>query len=400
MSILTDTSSTSDVFSALMQASSSRESVANSLLSSGTTLYSQKKYAEAAKSFKAASALNPSLATAYTYLGYSYTQLGKKQDAVNALKLSLKVDKTQDQVYTDLANLYIDMKDNTNAEKTLKSAVTENNQNTAAYYTLGQLMAQRKDYTDAETQFRKVIKLEPKNANGYYALGMALNGEGRSREAITSLKTAVSLKKDFVPALLELGNAYAATGDTYNATEQLTKLQNIDTSAASQAADDLSATLANPGISYIDPSGSSLPTALRTISLSALDAIANTNELSTAGGTKNLTVKIVFNTDMDYDSVTNIGNWSISKASGGTGGVYNNGLYSAQSVAVPAIPQSVTYDPTTMTANLVFSVRQNSAVNGTIDPSHLVFKFSGTDANGKAMDESADQIDGASSSAF
>ncbi len=392
----TDTSTLAGPFAALALRDSARESVANSLLASGTTLYSQQKYAQAAKTFKAASAMNPTLASAYTYLGYSYTQMGKNQDAVNALKLSLKVDKTQDQVYTDLANLYIDMGKTTDAETTLKSAVQQNNQNTAAYYTLGQLMAQRKDYTGAETQFRKVIRLEPKDGNGYYALGMALNGEGRSSEAITTLKTAVSLKKDFVPALLELGKAYATKGDTYNATEQLAKLQNIDTSAASQAADDLEATLSNPGISYINPSGSSLPTVFGTMPLLLLDPV----NLATAGASKNFTLKIAFNTDMDYESVTNIANWSISKASGGTAGVYNNGLYTANSVAIPAIPVSVTYDPVNRVANLVFTMRQNSSATGTIDPSHLVFKFLGVDANGKAMDPDADQIDGASGSAF
>ena len=389
-------SSTSNAFDALALRDNYRQSVANSMLSAGTTLYSKKKYAEAAQAFRGAAALNPALASAYTYLGYSYTQMGKKQDAVNALKLSLKVDKTQDQVYTDLANLYIDMKQTTDAETTLKSAVKQNNLNTLAYYTLGQLQSQRKDYKDAETNFRKVIQIEPKNGNGYYALGMALNGQGRSSEAITALKKATSIKKDFVPALYELGTAYAASGDTYNANQQLTKLQSIDTSAASTAASNLKAALAKPGMSYIDPAGSTFTTVFSKIPLLALDATT----LSTAGATKDFTLKIAFTSDMDYQSVTNIANWSISKASGGVAGVYNNGLYSAKSVAVPAIPKSVTYDPTTKEARLVFTLRQNSTVDGTIDPSHLVFKFLGKDANGKTMDESADQIDGANSSAF
>ncbi len=399
----TDTSNTSGPFDALALQEGIRNNVANSALAAGTTLYSQKKYTQAAQAFKQAAALNPALAQAYTYLGYSYTQMGKKQDAINALKLSLKVDKTQDQVYSDLANLYVDMKKPTDAENTLKSAVQQNNQNTPAYYTLGLLLAQRKDYTDAETQFRKVIKLEPKDGNGYYALGMALNGQGRSNEAITELKKAVSLKKDFVPALTELGKAYAAKGDTYNAQDQLNKLQKISTSDAQLAAEDLKNTMFKPGISYINPSGSSLPTVFPTMPLLALDA----STLATPGATKEFTIKIVFNTAMDTSSITNIANWSITKASGGTAGIYNNGLYSPKSVAVPAIPKSVTYDPVSNEARLVFTLRQSDTIdpdtglpNGTIDPSHLVFKFLGKDQSGRSMDESADQIDGASGNAF
>jgi Flp pilus assembly protein TadD len=423
----TDTSSTSGPFDALALQETIRNNVANTALSSGITLYSQKKYTQAAQAFKQASALNPALAQAYTYLGYADTQLGKKDDAVKAFKLSLKVDKTQDKVYSDLANLYIDMKKPTDAEKTLQDAIKQNNLNTPAYYTLGQLMAQRKDYTDAETQFRKVIKLEPKDGNGYYALGMALNGQGKPKDAIAALKTAISLKKDFVPALTELGKAYAAQGDTVNAQKQVDQLNKIGTSAAHLAVQDLQATILKPGISFINPSNSALPTALPTMTFAFLDA----TKLTTPGTSKDFSMKIVFNTDMDSESVQNIANWSISKASGGRAGVYNNGLYSVTDVAIPAIPKSVIYDPINREARLTFTLRQHSTtltadtayrrdvyvngsivkagttitagsvvVDGTIDPSHLVFKFLGKDQNGKAMDESADQIDGASGTAF
>lgn len=392
----TDTTNSSSPFDAIALQDTLRENAANSALSNGITLYSQKKYAQAAKAFKQASAMNPTLTQAYTYLGYSDIKLGKKQDAVAAFKLSLKVDKTQDQVYTDLANLYIDLNKTADAEATLKSAVKQNNQNTLAYYTLGQLMAQRKDFTNAETQFRKVIKLEPKDGNGYYALGMALNGQGRSKEAIAALKTAISLKKDFVPALSELGKAYAALGDTDSAQLQVDRLNKIGTSQSILAVQDLKDTLFKPGITSINSSGSSLPTIFGTLPLLSLDPLT----LVTPGASKDFTIKIGFNAEMDAASVTNIANWSVTKASGGTAGIYSNGLYSAKDVAVPAIPKSVTYDPVNKEARLVLTLRQNAAGDGTIDLSHLVFKFNGKDQTGKTMDPDADQIDGYKGKAF
>jgi hypothetical protein len=42
-------------------------------------------------------------------------------------------------------------------------------------------------------------------------------------------------------------------------------------------------------------------------------------------------------------------------------------------------------------------ISQNDAGNATIDPQHIVFKFAGKDAYGKAMDLSADQFSGFSS---
>jgi len=45
-------------------------------------------------------------------------------------------------------------------------------------------------------------------------------------------------------------------------------------------------------------------------------------------------------------------------------------------------------------ATVYFSVDQNATADATIDPKHIVFKFSGLDAYGKAMDASADEYAG------
>jgi tetratricopeptide (TPR) repeat protein len=391
-----NTTSGSSAFDALALQETIRESVANITLSSGITLYSQKKYTQAAQAFKQAAAMNPALAQAYTYLGYTQMQQGKQQDAIKSLTLSLKVDKTQDQVYSDLANLYIDMRKPADAEKTLQNAIKQNNQNTLAYYTLGQLQSQRGDNVDAEKQFRKVIRLEPNDGNGYYALGMALNGQGRYSEAITQLNRATSLKQDFVAAISELGKAYNATGDAYSAQRQVDKLNKIGSSDAKLAAQNLTTSMTKPAISDINASGTTLPYVFGTIPL----LVINPMNTQAPGAAQDITIKFDFNSDMDASSVTNIANWSITKASGGAAGLYNNGLYSPKSVNIPAIPKQVTYDPVNNQAVLTFTVHQNATGDGTIDPSHLVFKFKGVDANGNAMDPTANAIDGFSNTPF
>jgi hypothetical protein len=99
---------------------------------------------------------------------------------------------------------------------------------------------------------------------------------------------------------------------------------------------------------------------------------------------------------MDATSVMNITNWSISKASGGAAGYYNNGvtLYPEKEAVISPIPKNVVYDATTYQATITFSLAQNPYGTAVIDPSHLVFKFSGTDLDGKKMDSSADQYNG------
>jgi hypothetical protein len=129
---------------------------------------------------------------------------------------------------------------------------------------------------------------------------------------------------------------------------------------------------------------------------------------------KKVSVAIQFNNEMDITSVMNPANWEISRAKSTEAGYYNNlSPTTDREVSIPRRPFSITYDPATKQASVTFTVTQNASIdltldahgvpidNGaTIDPAHLVFKFSGKDSSGRSMDTSGDQIDGAASKAF
>lgn len=391
------------MFSALTSTADLRASLANTLLSSGISSMQNKNYTQAAASFRQAVALQPDLTEAYTYQGDAYSRLGKRKEAIEAYKMSLSVDKTQDEVYTTLAGVYIDNGQQDEAQKILKAGIKQNKQNTLAYYMLGQLQAQNKDYASAEANFRQVVKLEPKDGNGYYALGMALNGQERYKEAAVALEKATSLKKEFSPALLELGRAYLGLGDKDKAQAQVDALNAIETSDAYTSALELAAEIKQPKLSYYNSTKSTLNLNINpkvsSVALAVLDPV-----FLQPGASKDFTVQLAFDSEMDGGSVMNPLNWRISKASGGTDGLYNDGLYSARDTSVPYIPKSVVYDPTTRQATLTFTLRQKADTNGgtfnafteggTIDPKHLIFKFMGKDVNGKEMDPTADQYEG------
>lgn len=385
------------IFSALTSATELRGNVANTLLSSGINAMQNKKYAQAASAFRQAAAMQPDLVAAYTYQGDAYSRMGKRDDAVKAYKMSLSVDPSQDTVYTSLANVYIDKGERGEAEKVLKEGIKQNKLNTLAYYTLGHLQAQDKRFSEAEANFRQTIKLEPKDGNGYYALGMALNGQGRFEESVKELEKAVQLKKEFVPAMLELGRAYAGLGQMDKAQEQVDNLKKISTAESLLSAETLADEIKRPKIYSYNSENSSLKLNMSTISLLALDPV----NFIEPGGSRDFTVQFGFDSEMDVASVMNPLNWRISKASGGTAGLYNNGLYSAKDVPVPYIPKLVTYDPTTRQANVTFTIRQKTdSIEGTLDPKHLVFTFQGKDVNGKEMDPTADQYNGWKGEAF
>ena len=396
---MADITSSADIFTVLSSQQDLRDSAANTALSSGISLMENKKYAEAARAFKMASAYKPELTQAYTFQGDAYARLGKKPEAAAAYELSLKVDSSQSTVYSSLANVYVDMGKTTDAIKTLQKAVKANNLNTPAYYTLGLLQAKNGDYKSAEAQFRQVIRIEPKDGNGYYALGMALNGQGKNQDAIRPLEQAITLKKDFDTAITELGKAYIKLGETDKVQTQIDKLNKIGTSNAAFSAADLADQIRKPGIFYYNAIKSSLQLSSGPVNLLSLDPIDST-DFTTAGASKNVTVTFAFDSSMDPASVMNVTNWTITKAAGGTAGIYDNGTYSPKNVPIPLIPMRVTYDPASQEATLTFAISQNSTVDGKIDPSHLVFRFKGTDANGATMDSTADQYDGFKSGAF
>ncbi|MEI6207373.1 MAG: tetratricopeptide repeat protein [Desulfuromonadales bacterium] len=129
--------------------------------------------------------------------------------------------------------------------------------------------------------------------------------------------------------------------------------------------------------------------------------IPPTMTLSKPNATKDLTAVFSFNTNMDPVSIMTLSNWSITKATGGKAGYYNNGytLY-PQKEASPPILKYVTYDPTNQQATLTFSLTQNANGDAVIDPSHMVFRFTGKDSSGTKMDPKADQYDGFARQAF
>lgn len=109
-----------------------------------------------------------------------------------------------------------------------------------------------------------------------------------------------------------------------------------------------------------------------------------------------MTMKFYFNKDMQRASVEDRFNWNISRQMGaGDGSAYNFGFQVPETeVALASYPDYVLYDSRSQTATVAFTVTQNETADGTIDPSHIVFKFNGEDANGIAMDSDHDEFSG------
>ena len=383
-----------DMFSAMASQEAQRAQAGQSALSTGLEFYQKKDYSRAAAEFKRSIAMDPTNTQTYNFLANSFLAQNKPEEAIKVYKNSLSMDPSQDSVQVSLGNIYLQKKDFPKAEKAFKAAIKANPGSTVAPYTLGQLYLQTGRLPEAEAQFKKVQRMAPFDPNPFYSLGVTYNKQGKSAEAVKHLTEAVKLRPKMAGAHLELGVAYATLGDTVNAQKEVEILTRLD---AAQGAL-LQATIAQPkmiaaggGLTDNFTSALGMNTPLYALDIS----------LMAPNKAKEFSLTFVFDSKMDATSVQDTANWSIKKASGGIAGYYNNTLAILPTESyIPQNPTSVTYDPETQTATVNFLLSQNANGDATIDPSHMVFKFSGTDARGKMMDQTADEFDGFAQTPF
>ncbi|MDD2366431.1 MAG: tetratricopeptide repeat protein [Desulfuromonadaceae bacterium] len=402
------TSTESDIFSIMAQDSSAqRKQIAQYAIMQAATYLQNSQNDDAIKAFKKAVAIDAQNATAYDYLGKIYLSQGKNSEAIKAYQQLVRIQSNQTLVDTSesaptavdahisLANAYLQDKQYAASEKEFKIASKMSPNDPLPDYSLGLQYSNTGRLAEAEAQFLKSQKIAPKDGNVYYALGMVYNKQGRYEEAATALEKALTIKKDFSAANYELGVAYDALGKSEEAQKQLSILKN---KSAAQTTD-LMFILNKPAINsmntkksggFIDLLGPGTPLWMLDPSL-----------LSAPESSKTFSVSFSFSTSMDLASVINTQNWSISRANSTDGGFYNNTMpLSSKEAALPNHPEAVFYNSLTGEATIKFSLRQNKDGDATIDPSHIVFKFSGKDSLGRAMDVNANEIDGYSIAAF
>jgi Tfp pilus assembly protein PilF len=404
------TSSGSDIFSLMAQDNSAqRKQIAQYAIMQAAGYLQNNQNDDAIKAFKKAVAIDAQNATAYDYLGKIYLSQGKNSDAIKSYQQLVRIQSNQTLVDTStnaptavdahisLANAYLQDKQYTASEKEFKIAAKMSPNDPLPSYSLGLQYSDTGRLSEAETQFLKAKKIAPKDGNVYYALGMVYNQQGKYEEAAASLEKALTLKKDFPDANYELGVAYDALGRPDDAQNQLSILKS-STTATTQASD-LQFALNKPAILSMNTknSGGFLDLLGPGTPLWMLDPTL----LNTPDSSKSFTATFSFSSSMDLSSVTNTQNWSISRANGQAGGYYNYTMpLASNEVELPSKPESVIYNALTGEATIKFTLKQNAAGDAVIDPSHVVFKFSGKDSSGREMDLNANEINGYSVSSF
>lgn len=380
------------LFSLANNQASDMETLANQALSSGIDRYMEKDYKGAVLEFKRALGLSPYsgyAVDATKYLAQSYLRLDQTDKAIDAYKQSLKLLPQRDDLHIALGNLYI-------AEGRTGEAITSYEAAVRIYddavnrFSLGQAYLRAGRLDDAESQFRKVIQKEPKSTSGYFGLGQVFGARKKYTEAIEQFERALQQDATFHDAYAEMGFTYADAGKMAEAKEMKSILEDKSPDLA-DLLDDYIGKASKPRILFAWTEGSF------AYYLPAKTPVSDLGQyLSTADASQSVSMVFQFSKSMDREEIENPLNWSIKRSSGnGPGTDYNFGLPIPDTeVRVSPLPTDIYYDEKNYTATVRFTIRQNAWGTGTIDPSHIVFSFTGKDADGNRMDPKYDQFMG------
>ena len=388
-------------------AQSSRAQAAQYAIAAASSALSSENYDQAIKAFKTAAAFDSTNTTAYNYLGKIYLSQGKNDEAIKAYKQLVNIQSnvttkdtsddapTLEDALMGLGNAYLSAKQYDQSEKQFIAAAKAAPTDALPVYTLGQQYLAQGRLDESLTQLEKAKTLSPKDGNVYYALGTVYNAQENYLDAAEALQISLQLKTDFPSANYELGVAYNGLNYTEGVEEQQAILNSSDYTLATQ----LSA-ITKPQMVGFDESNSRT-TFYASILGPGTPVWMFDTALMTPGSSKLVTTAIQFSKDMDYASVSNVLNWTITRGNSSQSGYYNNTMpLSASDAVLSPLPESVSYDSVSGVAFVSFRLNQNSSGTALIDPKHIVFTFYGEDASGQTMDLTANAIDGYASTPF
>ena len=386
------------VFDALLQQQNGMETLSNQFLQTGIDHYQNKKYKEAAKLFESSIGLSPN--SSYNvdtskYLVQSYLKLGQNDKAFNVYKKAIERNPDRDDLRSALGKLYY--AEDRYAE--VGGTISGSREGQPQHAQIGILSA--KPCSKSKTTAKPSISSAKSTVSNRKAMPVTTAWEKcMPRPRIMKRPSYISrrrwsLEPTFYEALAEIGYTYADMGEIENARETEERLEALDEA--------LSSTLRYyinekepPRIAFAF-STSSFPYSMsKGYAVSAIGSY-----LENGGAQKSVTMEFLFTKDMDPVSVENRFNWNISRAlSDNIAKTYNFGdVIPATEISLDPYPDYVIYDKNSQTATVGFTLRQNESADGTIDPSHIIFKFDGEDIYGVSMDQDGDEYSGFSRSA-
>ncbi|HEX8161267.1 MAG TPA: tetratricopeptide repeat protein [Pyrinomonadaceae bacterium] len=219
---------------------------ASARVASGTDLFNEGKYAEAAAELKRAAALEPAWFRAQYRLGMAYEAAGNYKDAAAAYAKAVAL--KPEPVFDGSEEVIIYAKYN------LANSLALSGQHAAAveayhrliddlpaplskpYYNLGLSHVALDQRAEAAEAFKKAIEINADYAEAHYNLGLLDSRDERYDEAAAEFARAIKSKPDYAEARYNLGLVYYLTDNRAGLAEQQKALQDMKSKLAADLA--------------------------------------------------------------------------------------------------------------------------------------------------------------------
>jgi len=191
---------------------SSRTEPAPVTFASAQTAYTQRKYADAQKSFGAYVERHSKNAFGYYMLGLSAWKNGDLDRAREALEQSLALDSTNVKTLLNLGRVLLDQGQPKEALTRVETAVTLDTASAEAHRVMARVQSALGQRDSAEASYRLALSIDPNDSWSMNNLGLLLIDEGRYDEALPPLARAVELRPEAPAFANNLGVALERTG--------------------------------------------------------------------------------------------------------------------------------------------------------------------------------------------
>jgi len=181
-------------------------------MDAGVKAFDAGSYADARKSFEAASKKNPSNFLALFDLGQACEKLGDKPAALAAYRAALAAKPDLDTAAAALSSMYIDAGQNDDALTVAKAGLANHPGSAALHENLGIALASRGDQDAALQELEAAVKAQPTEPMYHLTLAHWMNA-GHVRGAAPHLDAAKDLVKDDYGLLVSIGFEYRLAGE-------------------------------------------------------------------------------------------------------------------------------------------------------------------------------------------
>jgi tetratricopeptide (TPR) repeat protein len=178
----------------------------------GIKAFDAGNYAEARKSFEAATKKNPNDAQAFYNLGMACEKLGDKTAAEAAYKSALSVRPDFDTAAAALSSLQLDAGRVDDALAVARAGLAKHPGSAALHENMGVAMAMRGDRDNATAELEQAIKVAPSEPMYHLTFAHWLNA-WHVRGATPHLDAALGLAKDDIGVVAAIGFEYRMAGE-------------------------------------------------------------------------------------------------------------------------------------------------------------------------------------------